>query len=74
MYNTTAPVPFNVTLEGVAVGATGLLTVLSADDGWSANRLDAEEVVQTSTSTLVAGEGGVFGFELGQWEVGVLRV
>ncbi|CAG8977470.1 hypothetical protein HYALB_00011819 [Hymenoscyphus albidus] len=73
-YNTTSPIPFNVTFEGVALGTTGTLTVLGADGGWSANLVGGEEVVQRREGVLTAGEGGTFGFEMGEWEVGVLRV
>lgn len=73
-YNTTSPIPFNITFPSTVAGKTGKLTVLGAEDGHSANIIDGSEVVQTTQTELVASEGGVFGFELGQWEVAVLRV
>ncbi|KAL3424210.1 alpha-L-arabinofuranosidase [Phlyctema vagabunda] len=75
VYNTTSPVPFNVTFASIEEGQTGVLTVLSAPEGLSANTLteDGEvvDVVTRSEKKLVATQGGVFGFELQQWEVAV---
>ena len=52
-----------------------MLTVLSAPDGLSANVLDEDgtptEVVTKKENELVASSGGVFGFELNNWEVAV---
>lgn len=74
IYNTTTPIPFNLTFEGISEGKKAKLTVLGAEEGWSANVIDGSEVMQTRETEVVASEGGVFGFELGQWEVAVLRV
>ncbi|PMD60017.1 glycoside hydrolase family 51 protein [Hyaloscypha bicolor E] len=75
IYNATSSVPFNITFEGVAKGASGRLTVLSAPEGLSANMLDGEgvptEVVAKREVELVAGSAGEFGFELENWEVAV---
>ncbi|CZR66471.1 probable alpha-N-arabinofuranosidase A precursor [Phialocephala subalpina] len=75
IYNATSSVPFNITFEGVAKGATGLLTVLSAPGGLSANVLDGDgvptDVVAKSDVELVAGSAGEFVFELENWEVAV---
>jgi alpha-N-arabinofuranosidase len=76
IYNATSSVPFNITFAGVAEGTKGSLTVLSAPGGLSANVLDEEgtptNVVTKTEAKLVAGSGGVFRFELENWEVAVL--
>jgi alpha-N-arabinofuranosidase len=60
----------------VAGGAGGQLTVLSAPGGLSANVLDENgaptNVVTKNEVQLVAGSGGLFEFELNNWEVAVL--
>lgn len=60
----------------MALGAKGSLTVLSAPAGLSANVLDEEGAptneVTKSEVELVAGSGGVFEFELENWQVAVL--
>jgi alpha-N-arabinofuranosidase len=79
IYNSTENVGFNVTFEGIAAGVKGNLTVLSAPSGLSSNVLNAEDgtgvsvtVTEKRVQELTASEGGVFGFELANYEVGVL--
>ena len=79
IYNATESVPFNVTFEGIAAGTEGKLTVLSAPEGLSWSYLDgadgngtAVDIVSKKEVVLSAGEGGVFGFELANYEVAVL--
>lgn len=60
----------------MAKGKTGSLTVLSAPEGLSSNVLNEEgvatNVVKKTELKLTAGSGGVFKFELENWEVAVL--
>jgi alpha-L-arabinofuranosidase len=60
----------------VTKGTSGSLTVLSAPGGLSANVLDEEglptNVVTKTEVVLIAGSGGLFEFELQNWEVAVL--
>lgn len=57
-------------------GAPGLLTVLGAPGGLSANVLEENgapsNVVTKNEINLVAESGGLFEFELNNWEVAVL--
>jgi alpha-N-arabinofuranosidase len=68
-----------VTFEGIAPGTKGKLTVLSAPGGLSSNTLNAEdgtgvavEVTNKREQDLTAREGGMFAFELANYEVAVL--
>jgi alpha-N-arabinofuranosidase len=79
IYNSTENVGFNVTFEGITAGTRGNLTVLSAPSGLSSNVLSAEDgtgvsvyVTEKRMQELTAAEGGVFGFELANYEVAVL--
>ena len=76
IYNSTSTVPFNITFEGVAEGASGSLTVLNAPGGLSANMLDVEgiptDIVSKREQGIIAGSAGEFSFELENWEVAVL--
>ncbi|TVY83677.1 Alpha-L-arabinofuranosidase A [Lachnellula suecica] len=75
IYNATEAVPFSVSFEGVDEGAKGTLSVLSAPDGLSNNALEdgvVVDVVKKDVKELVAGVGGSFEFELGNYNVAVL--
>ncbi|KAK3313964.1 glycoside hydrolase superfamily [Apodospora peruviana] len=77
VYNSTAPVPVSLRFEGTAVskGATATLTVLTGpQDPYAFNDpFTHVNVVNETKSTLVAGEGGVFAFELEPLSVAVLE-
>lgn len=75
IYNATESVPFSIALEGIAEGAKGTLSVLSAPDGLSSNTLIdgvVSDVVKKSITELTAGAGGVFTFTLENYNVAVL--
>lgn len=73
IYNTTAPVPFNIDFEGLNHGAKGTLTVLNAPSGGlAANVPGGPNVVQQTVTELTAEKGGVFSFELKEYDVAVL--
>ena len=75
VYNTTAPVPVSLQLEGYKKGATATLTVLTGpenpygyNDPWT-----QANVVKETTTTLKAGDNGTFSFSLPQLSVAVLE-
>lgn len=75
VYNTTAPVPVSLQLEGFKKGATATLTVLTGpenpygyNDPWT-----QANVVKETTTTLKAGDNGKFSFSLPQLSVAVLE-
>jgi len=75
IYNATETVPFTIAFEGVKEGTTGTLSVLSAPDGLSSNTLEkgvVSDVVKADVSKLTAGTGGVFAFDLSNYNVAVL--
>ncbi|QSZ37324.1 hypothetical protein DSL72_009422 [Monilinia vaccinii-corymbosi] len=72
IYNTTEPVPFSIDFEGVDAGAKGTLTVLNAPDGNSMNVYGGEDVVIKTVSTVTAGTGGKFEFELKEYDIAIL--
>ncbi|KAM3413554.1 hypothetical protein BST61_g11542 [Cercospora zeina] len=77
VYNTTnsSSVPISVHFEGIAQGMLANLTVLtnSGESGYAYNDPHTGiNVVETTTSVLTAGVGGVFSFELPELSVAVL--
>lgn len=72
VYNTTSPVPFNIDFEGLKQGAKATLTVLNAPSGLSHNVPGGENVVERTTTSLTAGQGGVFSFQLKEYDIAVL--
>jgi alpha-N-arabinofuranosidase len=72
VYNTTAPVPFNIDFEGLKQGAKAKLTVLNAPSGLSYNVAGGKNVVKQTITKLVAKKGGVFSFELREYDIAVL--
>ncbi|KAF2182180.1 glycoside hydrolase family 51 protein [Zopfia rhizophila CBS 207.26] len=73
VYNSTELVPMSVTFEGVTEGAQGTLTVLTAEDALSYSNV-GKEAVTTTTTSVIAGSGGVFEFELPDLSISVLEV
>lgn len=76
-YNTTngADVPVSVAFEGVAQGAQARLTVLTnrVGDPYAYNDpFTGVNIVNTSSKVLMAGAGGMFGFDMPQLSVAVL--
>lgn len=71
IYNATAPVPLNITFQGLNAGATGTLTVLTAPAAMSSNVLGGKNVVSKTVTTVAAGAGGSFGFTLENYSVAV---
>ncbi|KUJ08213.1 putative alpha-N-arabinofuranosidase A [Mollisia scopiformis] len=75
IYNSTSAVPFNIAFDGLAAGAKGTLTVLTAPDGLSSNTLvngTVVDVVKKIATALTANEEGAFEFELENYSVAVL--
>ncbi|KAJ5456013.1 uncharacterized protein N7458_004277 [Penicillium daleae] len=72
VYNTTAPIPFNIDFEGLKQGAKSKLTVLNAPSGLSYNVAGGQNVVKETVTELVAKKGGVFSFELKEYDIAVL--
>lgn len=72
IYNTTDPVPFNIVFEGVKQGDKATLTVLNAPNGLSHNVVGEENVVKQTATKLTAQKGGVFSFELKEYDIAVL--
>lgn len=77
-YNATEPVPFSVKFEGVEEGAIANFTILTAPAAESYSSLNLSpgseviDVVNWNATTLVAGIGGAFTFELDELTVAVL--
>lgn len=59
VYNSTGDVDITVKFDGVAAGANGTLTLLTAPDGFSYNSIGSD-VVQTNVTTVTAGNDGSF--------------
>jgi len=75
IYNATSAVPFNIAFEGLSAGAKGKLTVLTAPDGLSSNKLvngTVVDVVQKKVTGLTANSAGAFSFELENYSLAVL--
>ncbi|OBT39861.1 hypothetical protein VE00_09722 [Pseudogymnoascus sp. WSF 3629] len=72
VYNTTSPVPFNIDFEGLHQGAKATLTVLNAPSGLSENVPNGKNVVKRTTTSLTAQKGGVFSFQLKEYDIAVL--
>ena len=72
IYNATAPVPFNITFEGLRERDRATLTVLTAPSGLSSNVLGGPDVVMKNVTQLNAGKGGAFTFELENYSIAVL--
>ncbi|KAH8882695.1 glycoside hydrolase family 51 protein [Thozetella sp. PMI_491] len=74
VYNsTTDDVQFSVTFEALKGGATGQLTVLSADSPFARNTPAAREQVKKSISTVTANKDGTFEFSLPNLSVAVFE-
>lgn len=78
MYNSTLPVPVSIKFDGKKAkkGERATLTVLTGpkdpyavNDPWT-----QENIVKETRSTLTAGEGGVFRFELEGLSVAALEL
>jgi alpha-N-arabinofuranosidase len=72
VYNTTDPVSFNIDFEGLEAGAKAKLTVLNAPSGLSYNVAGGQNVVKQAVTELKAKKGGVFSFELKEYDIAVL--
>jgi alpha-N-arabinofuranosidase len=72
VYNGTASVPFAVSFDGVAEGAKAQLTVISADSPFARNTPANPRVLSTTVTSLTAGAGGAFAFDLPGLSVAVL--
>ncbi|CAK4031354.1 ABFa alfa-L-arabinofuranosidase-A [Lecanosticta acicola] len=72
VYNSTDAVPFRATFEGVAAGAKGVLTFLTAPRN-SSNPIGGN-VVQTHVEEVRAGGNGTFSFELPEFSIAVLEI
>lgn len=72
IYNTTDPVSFNIDFEGLKKGAKAKLTVLNAPSGLSYNVAGGQNVVKQTVTDLEAKKGGVFSFELKEYDIAVL--
>lgn len=72
IYNTTAPVPFSIQFEGLHQGSPAKLTVLSTPSGLSHNIVGGQNVVTETATTLTAQKGGLFTFELNEYNIAVL--
>lgn len=64
--------PFNIDFEGLKQGAKATLTVLNAPSGLSENVPGGENVVEETTTSLTAEKGGVFSFQLKEYDIAVL--
>lgn len=73
VYNSTEEVPVSVSFEGVEAGTKAELTVLTAPDAYSMNEIGGGNIVQRQVSTVTAGKGREFSFELPDLSVAVLR-
>jgi alpha-L-arabinofuranosidase len=75
VYNTTAPVPVSLQLEGYKKGAKATLTVLTGpEDPYGYNDPWTQiNVVKEKTTILKAGENGTFSFSLPRLSVAVLE-
>lgn len=72
VYNATTMVPMSVSFDGVDSGATAQLTVLTASSATSQNEFGGSNVVDTSVSTVTAGTGGAFSFNLPNYSIALL--
>ena len=73
VYNATETLNATVTFEGIDEGATGTLTLLTAPDPESYSSIGSDVVVKTESS-VTAGSGGVFEFELPDLSISLLEV
>ena len=73
VYDSPETVPMKVAFAGVKPGATATLKVLTAPDGNSASTA-GNDVVKTSTTTLIADGDGAFSYSLPDLSVSVLEV
>lgn len=72
IYNSTAPVLFNLTLPGTTKSAR--LTVLTAPSPFSVNALNATNQVIETVTDLVLSTEGTWEWELENWSVALLVV
>ncbi|KAI1372237.1 Arabinosidase A [Hypoxylon crocopeplum] len=73
VYNSTSDIPVSIAFDGVPEGMGAQLTVLTSEDPLASNVLGGPDVVNSKSSTLTAGPGGVFEFSLPDLSVAVLR-
>lgn len=75
MYNSTQDVPVSLQFEGYSKGATAQLTMLTGPENpYGVNDPYLQNnVVKETTSTVVAGDKGVFKFSLPQLSIAVLE-
>ncbi|KAB8070547.1 glycoside hydrolase superfamily [Aspergillus leporis] len=73
VYNSTADVPVSLTFDGVKAGTSAQLTVLTAADPFGMNEVASANIVDKMTSTVTAGDNGVFDFSLPNLSVAVLK-
>jgi len=66
-------IPVQMAFEGVAQGGRANLTVLTAPSWDAFNEAGKSDVVQSTVTTITAGSGGVFGFELPDLSVALLE-
>lgn len=72
VYNSTGDVPFRVTFEGVAAGAKGELSYLTAP--MNASNPVGGNVVEWKTEEVVGTADGAFSFKLPEYSIAVLEV
>ncbi|OOQ83583.1 hypothetical protein PEBR_35598 [Penicillium brasilianum] len=71
VYKSTAPVPFNISFESLQQGEKAKLRVLNASSGLSYNVAGGQKVVKETVTNLAATKGGVFSFELKEYDIAV---
>lgn len=72
VYNGTSDFPMQVIIDSVQPGTQANLTVLTAPDGLAYASIGSDPMVR-NTTTLVAGDGGLFNFTLPGLSVSVLE-
>ena len=73
VYNSTSDVTMNVNFPSISAGSTGNLTLLTAPTGYSYSDIGSD-VVNSTTATVTAGQGGTFSFQMPNLSVAVLVV
>lgn len=72
VYNSSAPVPFSVSFDGVRGGTVANLTYLTAP--MNASNPVGGNIVETHTESIRANRRGVFSFELPDYSVAVMEI
>jgi alpha-L-arabinofuranosidase len=72
VYNATGGDSFTLSFDGVGAGATGNLTYLTAP--FNASNPIGGNIVEKHSSTIRAGQNGVFKFDLPEYSVAVLEI